>query len=167
MHRWRRPVRRWSLCWPTRNSESCGPVRRGFVFLVLSWRSLPSASQRAHQPGTHLGLIERRECHVVLLRQRPMARLHATCGVVAHGLELPDPADQLERAHMRAIGRVHGHYGGVDGHQLQRACHRAGRYVSEGGVFQSCSSSRVCTARSKAGSAVWVMFHTVPKFTVA
>lgn len=67
---------------------------------------LLGASQSTQQTGTHFSRIQRGKRHVVLLRQRPMARLHATCGVVAHGLELPHPADQLERAHMRAIGSV-------------------------------------------------------------
>ena len=91
------------------------------------------ASQSAQQPRTHLGRIQRGELHVVLIRQWPVPRLHAPGCVIAHGLELPHPAKQLERAHMRATGGVDGHHGGVDGEQLQGACQRAGWYVGEGG----------------------------------
>ena len=41
-----------------------------------------------------------------------MPGLHAPGGVIGHGLALPESADLLERAPMRAIGGVYRHQGG-------------------------------------------------------
>src|SRR5512133_130547 len=46
--------------------------------------------------------------------ERPAARLHAASVVITHGLELPERANALEIANVRAVRQVHAVHVGVD-----------------------------------------------------
>ena len=77
-------------------------------------------STQAAQLGTKLHRVGCGTYGVVLVGERPAARLNSTLCIVANGLELPDAPNAFEIAYMGAVGQVHTVHVGVDSAEYQQ-----------------------------------------------